>query len=219
VRFTLQSYKTFASILEAEVLETVGRALALKGEGNRFFGEGEYDEALAEYTRADNLLAPYPPSQPALRSIPPSCRDALRSLAASVALNLAACHLKRVAAAAADGKRRAVESEARRAARRCSAVLRLEPCSVKALFRRAQAAAALGDADAAGHDLRVHRRAHAHRSRALTVLNVANVVGGAAPRSLGWRPATAHWAFFPMHLPGLSCIWTAHPTGPTTTPR
>jgi hypothetical protein len=109
---------------------------------------------------------------------------AVRATALSLSLNLAACYLKLAAASttaaptgsesqetedddAGGGERgggsscraAAAAAAARRAARRCSAALRLDGRSVKALFRRAQAARLLGDDAAAAADLRVSTRA------------------------------------------------------------
>ena len=156
VRLALASATRAADLVAAGAARAAEAAARHKAEGNRLHAEGEYADAAAEYRRAEQLLAPYAAyATGGGKGGGAPAAAALRAAALSVALNLAACHLK-LAGAAGDGA--AARAEARRAARRCAAALRLDGASVKARFRRAQAAVLLGDAAAAAADLRVGRR-------------------------------------------------------------
>ena len=177
------------SLCAAGMTRAAAAAAASKEAGNRLHADGLYDEAAAEYRHGERLLAPFLPAAATAiaacgggTSEAAAAAAAVRATALSLSLNLAACYLKLAAASttaaptgsesqetedddAGGGERgggsscRAAAAAARRAARRCSAALRLDGRSVKALFRRAQAARLLGDDAAAAADLRVSTRA------------------------------------------------------------
>lgn len=127
--------------------ERLAAQMKAKVKGNRLFAAGELKAAIRKYRQANERA---PRSRDFSTLAQASADEVARRMAESSALtlschlNLAACHLKLEA-----GK------EARAA---CDEALKLDPTSVKARFRRAQASAMMGECESAKADLLVVAR-------------------------------------------------------------
>ena len=127
---------------EEERKRCAAEAAECKAEGNARFKAGAFDEASVQYLKALSLLQLGWPDA-ALRGVEGEVvegAEAVRQTTLGCYLNLAACCLQTQAF--------------RKAAAHCTAALAVDACSVKGLYRRAQARVALGDVVDARADLR-----------------------------------------------------------------
>jgi len=132
---TLLSFSRSADVTELEADELLDRAEHHKEQGVSLYSAGNIEFAIRRFNRAVDFVRRVDKSG----NFPPkSVRDRGHTVLCQCKLNLAACRLK--------------TSEHDKVVEHCTSALAIDPHSVKALFRRSQALAKLGQYQEARKD-------------------------------------------------------------------